>query len=112
MLAHVRPAFQAPPWFARDGSIEKDQSDLARRRLTRLAARAAAGVRIQTRIVTGQPAHEIAALATRERAGLIVMPIHAGSVLGRPAGAMIHHVLQHSATPVLALPAARRRRAR
>jgi nucleotide-binding universal stress UspA family protein len=77
----------------------------AQRRLESLAEAVGAGIQIETRVVSGNPADEIAALAAEERIGVVVMHLRKGpGLFGSRAGSIAYHVLRHAVTPVLVLP--------
>jgi nucleotide-binding universal stress UspA family protein len=62
-------------------------------------------------VVVGDPADEIAALAAKERTGLVVMTLRGeGGLLGSRPGSIAYRVASHAVTPVLALPALGRRK--
>jgi nucleotide-binding universal stress UspA family protein len=77
----------------------------ARRELETLAKAVAPGVCVETRVLTGIPADEIAVLAAEAGIGFVVMHRRKGpGLFGSRAGSIAAHVLRHAVTPVLALP--------
>ena len=74
VLVHVVPPLQTPPWYRADLSAHHRMLVAkAQRQLESLAKTVGPGVNIETRVVAGRPADEIAALAAEERIGLVVM---------------------------------------
>ena len=106
MLVHVVPPLQTPPWYRADLSAHhRMRVAKAQRQLESLAKTVAPGVNIETHVLAGRPADEIAALAAEERIGLVVMHRRKGpGLFGSRAGSIASHVLRHAVTPVLALP--------
>jgi hypothetical protein len=73
-----------------------------------MGTKLSSNLEISSRVMTGNPADEIAKL-TKGSSTLVAMSLHAGAgVLGARRGSIAYRVLTHSSTPVLALP---RRRA-
>ena len=69
-----------------------------------MATRLSSDLEISSRVLTGNPADEIAKLSKRSST-LVVMSLREGSgILGARRGSIAYHVLTHSSTPVLALP--------
>lgn len=107
VLVHVVPQVTPPPWFRADLSAHWRMTVAkAQQRLDSLAeAVGGAGVAIETRVVSGSPADEIAVLAAEERIGVVVMHLRRGpGLFGSRAGSIAHHILRHAVTPVLVLP--------
>lgn len=106
VLVHVVPQVTPPPWYRADLSAHwRMRVAKAQRQLDSLAEAVGAGVPIETRVVSGNPADEIAALAAEERIGVVVMHLRKGpGLFGPRAGSIAYHVLRHAVTPVLALP--------
>jgi nucleotide-binding universal stress UspA family protein len=77
----------------------------AQQQLDSLAEAVGPGVPVETRVVSGSPADEIAALAAEERIAVVVMHLRKGAGwFGPRAGSIASHVLRHAVTPVLVLP--------
>ena len=97
---------QTPPWYRADlAAHHRMLMAKAQGQLESLAKTVAPGVNIETRVLAGRPADEIAALAAEERIGLVVMHRRKGpGLFGSRAGSIASHVLRHAVTPVLALP--------
>jgi nucleotide-binding universal stress UspA family protein len=83
---------------------EQEQLEAARGRLAHLAPDAGAAIAVDTHIAHGQPAEEIAKLATQRDVGLIVIGLTGeGATAARP-GSVAYRVLTLAPVPVLALP--------
>ena len=106
VLVHVIPQFQPPPWYRADLSAHwRIRVTKAQQQLESLAKGVGRGVAIETRVLTGNPPDEIAAVAAEKRIGLVVMHLRKGpGFFGSRAGSIAAHVLRHAVTPVLALP--------
>ena len=106
VLVHVVPQVTPPPWYRADLSAHwRMRVAKAQRQLESLAEAVGAGVPVETRVVSGNPADEIAALAAEERIGVVVMHLRKGpGLFGSRAGSIAYHVLRHAVTPVLVLP--------
>jgi nucleotide-binding universal stress UspA family protein len=106
VLVHVVPQVTPPPWYRADLSAHwRMRVAKAQRQLESLAEAAGSSVSIETRVVSGNPADEIAALAAEERIGVVVMHLRKGpGLFGSRAGSIAYHVLRHAVTPVLVQP--------
>jgi nucleotide-binding universal stress UspA family protein len=106
VLVHVVPQVTPPPWYRADLSAHwRMRVAKAQRRLESLAEAVRTGVPVETRVVSGNPADEIAALAAEERIGGVVMHLRKGpGLFGSRAGSIAYHVLRHAVTPVLVMP--------
>ena len=106
VLVHVVPQVTPPPWYRADLSAHwRMRVTKTQRQLESLADAVGAGVPVETRVVSGSPADEIAALAAEERIGLVVMHLRKGpGLFGSRAGSIAYQVLRHAVTPVLVLP--------
>jgi len=106
VLVHVVPQATPPPWYRADLSAHwRVRVAKAQRQLESLAEAASTGVPMETRVVSGNPADEIAALAAEERIGVVVMHLRKGpGLFGSRAGSIAYHVLRHAVTPVLVMP--------
>lgn len=105
LLVHVLTPIQAPPWL---GSVargtDRQRVERARTALDRIATRLSSDLEISCRVVTGNPADEIAKLS-KGATSLAVMSLREDSgVWGARRGSIAYRVLTHSSTPVLALP--------
>jgi nucleotide-binding universal stress UspA family protein len=77
----------------------------AQQKLDRLVRAAKTDVRVETRVVWGRPADEIAAAAATEQVGLLVTTLRdRRGWFGARRGSVSYHVLSHAAVPVLAYP--------
>jgi nucleotide-binding universal stress UspA family protein len=109
MVVHVvRPA-RTPYWFGDRGS-EHDERAAAKAAVVVDRVKAAIGRTVDaTSLVTiGEPAAEIAALASRTSPGLVVMTMRdQRGFFGARQGSVAYSVLTQAGVPVLALPPAR-----
>jgi nucleotide-binding universal stress UspA family protein len=105
VLVHVVAEVQTPPWLRSTiGSADRRRTEAARKALERVKQRLTPDLKTATRVLGGNPAHEIARLTVGSRT-LVVMSLRGGAgVWGARRGAIAYHLLTHSATPVLALP--------
>ena len=104
LLLHVVPALRPPRWWAA-GALAIDRQRLADAR-TRLDAIAGTiGGRVAAHVAAGDVVLTTVRLATREKAGLVVMTLRGDQGLfGHRAGALAYRVVHDARTPVLALP--------
>jgi nucleotide-binding universal stress UspA family protein len=105
LLVHILAPVQAPPWLRSTRRAgDRRRADTARRTLERVASRLSSNLTVTARVLEGNPADEIAKLATGP-ASLVVMSLRGGAgVWGARRGSIAYRVLTHAATPVLALP--------
>ncbi len=106
VLVHVVPQFQPPPWYRADLSAHwRLRVAKAQLHLESLAKAVGPGVKAESRVLTGSPPDEIAAVAAEKRIGLVVMHLRKGpGFFGSRAGSIASQILRHAVTPVLALP--------
>lgn len=112
IFVHVVPPAPLPGWLkARTGAENKDRREAAERRLRELTATIGRGA--QSRVLAGSPVEQIARLAVRLRAGLIVIPLKRRKSLFAPRyGSISYRLLCAGAAPVVAVPGEGRRRTR
>jgi nucleotide-binding universal stress UspA family protein len=106
VLAHVVSPEQAPEWLvARLRSHRKDRLAHARAALARMAGELDE-VRVETRVLLGDPADQVSALAADTRAGLVIVALRRGEGLfGAAQGSMTYRVLSGGGSiPILGLP--------
>jgi nucleotide-binding universal stress UspA family protein len=105
VLVHVLAEVQTPPWLrSTTGPVDRRRTEAARQALERVKHRLASDLNTATRVLVGNPAHEIAQLTVGSPT-LVVMSLRGGAgVWGARRGAIAYHLLTHSSTPVLALP--------
>lgn len=105
LLVHVLAPIQAPPWLrSRTRATDRRRMERARRALERVSAKLSSGLQTTCRVLTGDPADEIAKLS-KSSPSLVVMSLRGGTgVWGARRGSIAYQVLTHSSTPVLALP--------
>jgi nucleotide-binding universal stress UspA family protein len=110
LLVHVLTPIQAPPWLGSAArGTDRQRVERARAALDRIATRLSSDHEISCRVVTGNPADEIAKLS-KGATSLAVMSLREDSgVWGARRGSIAYRVLTHSSTPVLALPRRRLR---
>jgi nucleotide-binding universal stress UspA family protein len=105
VLVHVLAPIQTPPWLrSTNGATDRRRMNSARRALERVKTTLSSRLAITSRVLEGNPAHEIARLTSGSRS-LVVMSLRGGAgVWGARRGSIAYHVLTHASTPVLALP--------
>jgi nucleotide-binding universal stress UspA family protein len=104
-LIHVVDPISNPPWLEIDA--ERRNVERQRRASARLAQLQGelAGVATAVRVESGNPADEIAKIASSRHVGLVVMTRRRGQGLFGPRqGSITYEVLRKANTPVLALP--------
>jgi nucleotide-binding universal stress UspA family protein len=109
LLAHV----VEPVHFAASGlphlpNLEVERRSRAEKALAELASSVPADLRPEALVAYGDPAEEIAKIARDRDAGLIVIGLHASTLLGPRMGSVTYRVLCLTSTLVLALPPAPR----
>jgi nucleotide-binding universal stress UspA family protein len=105
LLAHV----VEPLRFAVSGlphlpNLEVERRFRAERSLSELSGCVGTNVKTEALVAYGDPAEEIAKIARDRGAGLIVIGLHASSVLGPRMGSVTYRVLCLTSTLVVALP--------
>jgi nucleotide-binding universal stress UspA family protein len=85
-------------------NIDAERRFRAEKALAELAATVPDRLRPEALVVHGDPAEEIAKIARDRGAGLIVIGLHASSVLGPRMGSVTYRVVCLTSTLVLALP--------
>jgi nucleotide-binding universal stress UspA family protein len=107
LLVHVLAPVQRPPWLAQLAGPSDDQKRIlkAKRALERVRSKLFSHLQsMSTAVILGDPAHEIAGLASRP-GSLVVMSLRGtAGVWGMRRGAVAYRVLTQSSAPVLALP--------
>jgi len=105
LLAHVvEPVHFAVSGLPHLPSIEVERRFRAEKALGELAFTIPANLRPEALVAYGDPAEEIAKVARDRDAGLIVIGLHASSLLGPRMGSVTYRVLCLTSTLVLALP--------
>jgi len=110
LLVYVVPRFQAPPWLhpdvgAHDGLREAEALGV----LEQVRSTLPAGVRSACRVLVGNPADGIAALARTGPESLVAMSLSGEDRMFVRRGAIVYRVLARAVVPVLALPRSVRR---
>jgi nucleotide-binding universal stress UspA family protein len=105
LLAHV----VEPVRFAVSGlphlpNLEVERRFRAERSLSELSGCVGTNIKAEALVGYGDPAEEIAKIARDRGAGLIVIGLHASSVLGPRMGSVTYRVLCLTSTLVVALP--------
>ena len=106
LCLHVVGAVSAPAWLVPDrGAHDRIRILEAQQQLDRLVTATRTDVRVDTGVVCGQPAHEIAVAAAAEQIQLVVTALRdRPGWFGARRGSVSYDVLAHTATPVLAYP--------
>jgi nucleotide-binding universal stress UspA family protein len=85
-------------------TVERERRSRAEAELERVTGPAAGAVNAEALVAYGEPAEEIAKVASDRDAGLIVMGLHSSPVLGPRMGSVTYRVLCLAHRLVLALP--------
>lgn len=106
MAVHVVPKVHLPRWMRPDAeAYNSGRFDEARAELGALVLPAGRGVTIEGRVVEGEPADAIAALAVEERADLLLVPVSgSGGLLHPRQDRTAYRVLCQAPAPLLTLP--------
>ncbi|MEP7310484.1 MAG: universal stress protein [Acidobacteriota bacterium] len=106
LLVHVVPEFKATAWLRRRIEVS-DRARIAdaRSRMATLARGLGRATGVETRVLFGEAAGELASVAATEGVGLVVMTLRTPrGLVGSPRGSISYAVLAQVAAPVLALP--------
>lgn len=107
VVAHVvEPVRAFIPGHIHAANVDSERRDRAERRLQSLVDAFPPPPRTEPLVVFGEPAEEIAKIATDRQSGLIVMGLHASAVSGARMGSVTYRVLSVTHGLVLALPPA------
>ena len=104
----VQPVHFAVSGLPHMPNLEVERRSRAEKALAELAVRIPANLRPEALVAYGDPAEEIAKVARDRDAGLIIIGLHASSLLGPRMGSVTYRVLCLTSTLVLALPPGRR----
>jgi universal stress protein A len=104
LLAYVVEPVRALPHRPQLPSIDLERRARAEQALGTLAA-SMPGARVETLVVFGDPAEEVAKIARDRQVGLILMGLHSSPVSGPRMGSVTYRVHCLSHTLVLAVPA-------
>lgn len=106
LLVHVVPEIKAMSWLRRRiETADRRRVTHARSRLATIARTLGRATGVDTRVLFGQAAAELASLTTTEDAGLLVSTLRAArDPFGTGRGSLSYAVLAQVTTPVLALP--------
>jgi nucleotide-binding universal stress UspA family protein len=105
LLAHVvEPVHFAAFDMPHLPNLEVERRSRAEKALAELAASLGPTLRVEALVAYGDPAEEIAKVARDRDTGLIVIGLHATSILGPRMGSVTYRVLCLTAMLVLALP--------
>jgi nucleotide-binding universal stress UspA family protein len=102
----IEPVFVPPSVLWAVSGLEPDRRSEAEARLRELVRSVAPAGSVETLILSGDAAGEIADLAAARNAGLIVMGLHSSALLGPRMGSVTYRVLSTVKTLVLAIPPA------
>ena len=107
LLAHVvEPVHFAVSGLPHLPNLEVERRARAEKALAELASSVPADLRPEALVAYGDPAEEIAKIARDRDEGLIVIGLHASTLLGPRMGSVTYRVLCLTSTLVLALPPA------
>ena len=105
LLVHViEPVRAMVPGHAFAANVDNERRDQAEQRLQAFVETLPDEPRIEPLVVFGEPAEEVAKIATDRQAGLVVMGLHASAVAGARMGSVTYRVLSVTHGLVLALP--------
>ena len=105
LLIHViEPVRTMVPGHAFAANVDSERRGRAEQRLQQLVEQLPSQPRIEPMVVFGEPAEEIAKIASDRQAGLIVMGLHASAMAGARMGSVTYRVLSVTHGLVLALP--------
>ena len=105
LLAHVvEPVHFAVSGLPHLPNLEVERRARAEKALAELASSVPPELRTEALVAYGDPAEEIAKVARDRDAGLIVIGLHASTLLGPRMGSVTYRVLCLTSTLVLALP--------
>jgi nucleotide-binding universal stress UspA family protein len=105
LLVYVVPRLQVPPWLHPDVEApDQVRAAEALGILEQVRRTLPAGVRSGCRVLVGNPADEIAALAGTTPASLVAMTLSGEDRMFVRRGAIAYRVLTRAVAPVLALP--------
>ena len=107
LLVHViEPVRAMVPGHVFAANVDNERRDQAEQRLQAFVDALPDEPRVEPLVVFGEPAEEVAKIATDRQAGLIVMGLHASAVPGARMGSVTYRVLSVTHGLVLALPPA------
>ena len=105
LLVYVVPRLQVPPWLHPNVEAhDRIRAAEALRILEQVRSTLPAGVRSACRVLVGNPADEIAALARTSPESMVAMTLHGEDRMFVRRGAIAYRVLTRAVAPVLALP--------
>lgn len=105
LLVHVvEPVRAMVPGHVFAANVDNERRDQAEQRLQAYVETLPDEPRIEPLVVFGEPAEEVAKIASDRQAGLVVMGLHASAVAGARMGSVTYRVLSVTHGLVLALP--------
>ena len=106
LLVHVIESIDVPAWHKGALTVhDRIRISKAQRELDTRADFARRRVDTQTRVLSGTPADEIAAIVAAEASGLLITALRDRRTwFGARRGSVSYHVLSHAVVPVLACP--------
>lgn len=106
LAVHVIPEIPLPPWMRGNmATYNRARFDEARARLGQLSLPAGRGISLEGRVLIGDPAQSIAALAAEEHADLLMLRVSGRAGLLHPRhDATAYRVLCEAPAPLLTLP--------
>ena len=106
LVVHAIPDIRTPPWLNADiCAYAATRLSKATQQLDDLCGALGGNVTAECRVLTGDPAERIAALAGKERADILILPLRrpAGLLRGKKRGTA-YRILCSARTPILAWP--------
>jgi len=104
LVAHViEPVRTVVPGHAYAANVDSERRGRAEQRLQQLVDTLPASPRVESLVVFGDPAEELAKIAGDRQAALIVMGLHASAMSGARMGSVTYRVLSVTKGLVLAL---------
>lgn len=106
LVVHVIPGLALPSWMHSNMEAHnRTRFDDARAQLAQLLTGASRGIPVEGRVLIGDPAESIAALAAEEHADLLMLPVSGRAGLLEPRhDATAYRVLCYAPAPLLTLP--------
>ena len=105
LIVHViEPVRAMVPGHDYAASVDMERRDRAEQRIQDLVDTLPSTPRVEPLVVFGDPAEEIAKLASERQAGLIVLGLHASAAAGARLGSVTYRVLSVARVLVLGLP--------
>jgi nucleotide-binding universal stress UspA family protein len=104
LITVIEPVRAMVPGHAFAANVDNERRDQAEQRLQEFVDTLPEDPRVEPLVVFGEPAEEVAKIATDRQAALIVMGLHASALPGARMGSVTYRVLSVTHGLVLALP--------